>query len=280
MAAGELLKPASTHGDAMAGMARLREALPRVSQGALIDLALLAHGARGLGRLSCDVADIGRIEAACGALGLFTARWERSVQPSKTTQDGGGFVLAARIAQAGEATGRTFLFAGRGPELVELARDCVEDDVQAGLLFGYPSCCIASYRQHLAHHLTRLEPHFAGHGGGPWPYWCNTLADAFGWHLISHFPCSANCQNSHVIARAHWTALVQFDAAFALALRMNMQTIAFTHPRRGIAYGSVTDGRFQLISAAPGWNVESLDGVTGPPDAIRCDFTAGGELGW
>src|ERR1700712_2900856 len=121
MAAGELLKPAVTRGGGVADMAWLRDALPRVSQGALIDLALLSRGARGLARLSCDVADIGRIEAACGALGLFTARWERLVQPSKTTQGDGGFVLAARIAPAGEATGRTFLFAGQGPELVELA---------------------------------------------------------------------------------------------------------------------------------------------------------------
>jgi hypothetical protein len=39
-------------------MVRLRRVLPAVSRGALIDVALLTEGARGLARLSCHIADV------------------------------------------------------------------------------------------------------------------------------------------------------------------------------------------------------------------------------
>jgi hypothetical protein len=209
---------------------------------------------------------------------LFAGRWERSVRPTEITAGAGGFVLAARTADADQSAGRTFLFIGRGPELVELAIQRVEDDASGGLLLGYPVCCIAAYRLHVGHHLTRLEPHFARAGGGPWPYWCNTLADAFGWHLVSHFPCSPGCQPTRAMARKHLAALVRFDPAFAIALRVHMQTVAFSDPARGIAYGATRDDAFGLIAAAPDWDATALEAGIVPPGAIRCDFTGRDNL--
>ena len=116
----------------------------------------------------------------------------RALRPAVSDRADGYVISSATVEDERFPGARTFVFAARDPDLAELAEGFAGDDAILGGLLGYPACCIRAYAANREHYHARLEPPFAGRGE-PMPYWTNTPLDVFGWHLISHFPCSPGC---------------------------------------------------------------------------------------
>lgn len=254
---------------------RLVRAVPGISSGAATDLALLLGGTRDLIRLSCETADAAGVIKSCAELGLATKRWSGSLRPAAIASGATRFVLSGTPSTGDLPDSRTFVFVARATAPLGEAEAAVFDDRAAGELFGYPPCCIDAYRRHTDHHLTHLEPWFGANGGGPWPYWCNTPVDAFGWHLVSHFPCSPECEATRSQALANRSALVRFDAFHSLNLLVNLRTIVISHPECGLAYGVMHEGRFHTLGSSGSITPADFVGAGLPDRAIRCDFTGG-----
>ncbi|UJB31514.1 hypothetical protein [Chromobacterium sp. Beijing] len=227
----------------------MRAALPQLTQAARVDLALTLAGAKPLARVSCAYREAESVIGALRRLGLHARRWERALRPAVADAD--DYVVSAVASDETAAPdARAFVFAARDGELAELAARFTDNDVIAGRLLGYPDCCVQAYLAHRDHHHARLEPAFAGDGGAQ-PYWTNTMLDVFGWHLLSHFPCRADCAASRDQAMRHWEALCRLDPGFGLATARHLRSLVLRHPRLGLVYGQpLADGGLRLLGGS------------------------------
>lgn len=239
----------------------LAGAIPGVSAGSVNDILLLEAGRRPLARLSCTVGCLPDIEDAVQRLGLASRRWRHRIEPVQTVAANAGYVIAARPVTETEKSDsghRTFLFVARDEALADLAEGFAANDVMLGALFGYPSCCVQAFVINRSHYMVHLQPAFAIEGGLTLPFWSNTMVDAFGWHLVSHFPCSAQCQPTRDMALSNWAALAEVDPAHATATLVHMRSVVLLNSDLGLAYGSklpLGDGRYcvHVLGASTEW---------------------------
>lgn len=246
----------------MSPRALMAAEMPLVSRGAVTDLLLLRHGARDLIRLSCAEHQADAVVASCERMGCAAQRWRGAVAPAQSCNSG-EFVLSSRPVERAGADARTFVFVGMSPRLVQAAAGCVADDVVTGAMLGYPACCVDAYLANVTHHLTRLEPAFRADPAEALPFWSNSPLDAYGWHLLSHFPCSPRCAQSRDMALAHFGALARIDLDFAVELLAVLRTVVMAGPD-GIAYGREEGGLFHRIGGALAWSSAGT---------LRFDFT-------
>ncbi len=261
MAARDILTTPSRRSE----LARLT---PGISSGAVTDVMLLQAGVRSLIRLSCAVEEAEAIGNSLRLLGLHTRRWSGTLEPvrSLAAQGDAGYVVASRPLEADgrKFRGRTFLFVASDQDLADLAEGFAMDDAVLGALLGYPDCCIRAFSANRTHYMERLHPAFAASGSPPMPFWANTAADAFGWRLISHFPCSAQCKTTRDIALTYWKALASADPAHAVSTLAHLRTVVLSGPTLGLAYGSPRRDRagtcrVALLGASAAW-IAQLDG--------------------
>lgn len=257
MAPGRVLSDGRSH-------AELAAALPLVSRGAITDLLLLEEGARSLVRLSCPATAVGPVTSALSARGHEVRCFRHALRPA-IALGGGGYVLSSvPDARFDEPDARAFLFVSRDGDLAEVAERFALDDAVLGGLLGYPTCCVLSYARHRDHHARRLEPSFARPSSAPLPYWTNTMLDALGWHLVSHFPCQPGCAATERLAMTSFRALAARDALHAVELLCCLRSIVLVSPELGLLFGKPGADRggaieLRILGASPPWH-ERLGG--------------------
>ena len=271
MAASELLTTPRRYTE-------LANMVPHVSAGAVNDVMLLEAGVRSVVRLSCGVAQLPEIEDALLRLGFASQRWRKNIEPASAVSAASSFLIAGRPVDAcAERDGRTFLFVARDEATAFLAENFATDDAVLGALLGYPSCCVRAFAIHREHYMEHLQPAFAIAGGPALPFWANTLVDAFGWHLVSHFPCSAQCRQTREMALRNWSLIGKVDPEHAIATLVHMRSVVLFDPQLGLAYGSKLNARrrLSLLGASSKWST-TLNGereIEIPNTAAIFDFT-------
>ena len=276
MAASELLTTPRRYTE-------LANMVPHVSAGAVNDLLLLEAGVRSVVRLSCNVAQLSEIENALLPLGFVSRKWRKNIEPASAVSASSNFVIAGRASDArADGDGRTFLFVARDDATAFLAENFAMDDAVLGALLGYPSCCVRAFVQHRDHYMQRLHPAFAIPGGNALPFWSNTMVDAFGWHLVSHFPCSAQCRQTREMALRNWSIIGKVDPERAIATLVHMRSVVLFDAQLGLAYGSKSGNgrRLNLLGASSQWS-RVLNGETEievPETAAVFDFTGDADV--
>ena len=101
-------------------------------------------------------------------------------------------------------------YPGKGHFFVYLSKDSPEtakkaeaenDHMKLGLELGYPECCCGFFAKNFSEKSTDLTLAILKNSEGfEFPYWTNIAARHFDINLLSHFPCSFNCEESIKIA--------------------------------------------------------------------------------
>jgi len=117
---------------------------------------------------------------------------------------------------------------------------------QAGLLLGYPPCCVAAYEGYCKEPADWIRQALARSGGGPFPCWANRLP--IGWGAPTFigelYPCALDCSAAARQGRAVFERLQEYG------LEQLAQTI-LAEAIRPVAAGRIAAPReMRRVSAA------------------------------
>ena len=101
-----------------------------------------------------------------------------------------------RIPEKDKRQGMYFVYISKDEQKAWLAayHEMMNNDQELGTTLGYPKCCVNFFSQNFSNRRTDLEL-------SPTNIWTNLSQRKKDCVLISHFPCSANCQESVIIAK-------------------------------------------------------------------------------
>tara|TARA_Y100000310_G_scaffold342583_1_gene446422 strand:- start:731 stop:1327 length:597 start_codon:yes stop_codon:yes gene_type:complete len=102
--------------------------------------------------------------------------------------------------------GMYFVYISKSEEKAWLANyyELVGDDRSLGLLLGYPKCCVGYFCDNFKAEKTNLELK-------PTNPWTNLGKRAEDCVLLSHFPCSSDCEKSIVLGKKYFEILQSDD---------------------------------------------------------------------
>ena len=109
--------------------------------------------------------------------------------------------------------GLYFVYISKSEEKALLASyyELLNDHRQLGLLLGYPECCIQYFLEKFHEQYTNLELL-------PTNPYTNLSMRNQDLVLISHFPCSSNCQPSKMMGHKFLQVLEKYDSDYARQL--------------------------------------------------------------
>jgi hypothetical protein len=121
------------------------------------------------------------------------------------------------------------------------------NSAQAGLLLGYPPCCVAAYEGYSKEPADWIRQALARSGVGPFPCWANRLPLSWGapTFIGELYPCAFDCPAAARQGRAVFNRLQEFG------LNHLAQTI-LAEAIRPVAAGRIAAPReIRRVSAAP-----------------------------
>ncbi|OIO65598.1 hypothetical protein COY28_05370 [Candidatus Woesearchaeota archaeon CG_4_10_14_0_2_um_filter_57_5] len=102
------------------------------------------------------------------------------------------------------------------------AAEAARDSLRFGTLLGYPECCCQFFQAH-EKELAACDNDFtslvAVPSGASFPWWMNIYAKGHDACVLSHFPCSLGCGESHRFAEGCVSALTGISPGLALSLQ-------------------------------------------------------------
>ena len=110
------------------------------------------------------------------------------------------------IRVSDDPQGMFFVYLSKSEEKAWLASyyELVGDDLNLGLLLGYPKCCVDFFCQNFKEEKTNLELK-------PTNPWTNLSQRDKDCVLLSHFPCSSDCQESVELGKKYFVVLEKVD---------------------------------------------------------------------
>ena len=108
---------------------------------------------------------------------------------------------SVKIPKDNPRKGYFFVYLSKGsPETAKRA-EAENDHVKLGLELGYSECCCGFFAKNFSEKNTDLTLDILKNSEGfEFPYYTNIAARHFDINLLSHFPCSFNCEESIKIA--------------------------------------------------------------------------------
>ncbi|HLC91314.1 MAG TPA: DUF483 domain-containing protein [Candidatus Nanoarchaeia archaeon] len=103
-----------------------------------------------------------------------------------------------------------------------LLYETLHDDQRLGLLLGYPSCCV----EYFISHFSAANPNPQIVSSNPFTNISQREQDCV---LISHFPCSADCQESIALGKKYLEILKNVDQDRAKEIFDVLQESSFIH---------------------------------------------------
>lgn len=217
----------------------------------MFELEMLQAGLRTLVRFTLPRRQLGWIVDWVTGQGLHCHRWHFDLLArSEASLD--GFSVAGRPVPADTRAGASpVLFVARDADRLREIDALACDDWWQGLALGYPACCTAYFAAN-SRSFTRGYEDFLAGSQAPLPCWANALAEPFGFLLLSHLPCSAECRESRAIAAGALRHLLAADPHRALNTLGGMKRMMVYHPDAGILSlaGDIGDGDTSLAGAA------------------------------
>lgn len=174
--------------------------------------------------------DIWRVHGFCLAHGLAYAQ-----SPFKIVE-GTTMMVTPEHSMAGSY----FVYISRKESAAKKAAfyESVRNDEKLGHVLGYPPCCIDFYKDHYREAAALGDEYcqhsLANSSDGTYPFVTNNMLRFFDVALISHFPCSFECERSVRLGRRIYRAVEKRNPKLAGFVRNALQGPVVYHHRTGI----------------------------------------------
>ena len=178
------------------------------------EILLLLHNQKPLLRQGYYESELPPIQAFCSQHSLSLVKSTFKVlldDPYHFTNKG------IRIPSTDPRSGMYFIYIAKDERTSYLASyyELTNNHHDLGLLLGYPLCCIDFFSNHFNEQHTNLEH-------APSNPWTNLTQREKDICLLSHFPCSSECQESINLAQKYYAALEQVDPTYAKEIIANL----------------------------------------------------------
>ncbi len=137
------------------------------------------------------------------------------VIPQGGFHDGG-----LRVEKKDQRAGMIFMYISKD-ELLAYKASLAEltlNHQELGELLGYPPCCIQYFKGSFSSERTNLQII-------PTNPWTNLSRRESDFVLLSHFPCSSDCQLSITLAQKYYNIIKKNDLDYATTLLQNLQCL-------------------------------------------------------
>lgn len=195
-----------------------------------IEVLGVIDGIKPVARQMVHEEDLWRIHGFCLAHGLAYAKSPFKVVDNTTMM----------VAPEHSMSGSYFVYISRKEAAAKKAAfyENVRNDEKLGHMLGYPPCCIDFYKDHYNKALTLGDEYcqfsLANSGDGPYPFVTNNMLRFFDVALISHFPCSFECERSISLGKKMYQSLAKRNPELAKYVRDALKGPVMFHHRTGI----------------------------------------------
>lgn len=197
-----------------------------------LDFLYLIEDLKPVARILCYHYDLEKIDKLLKAYKLHAALSDfKIVKKDKGDYSNKGI----KVSKLSEKLGKFALYISKDPELAKKAKALEEagDHVDLGKLLGYPECCCKFFQENYAERSQAnndyVLPAFQNSEGFEFKFYTNIMARYFDYSLLSHFPCSFECEESIKLAKEYLDKLVKIDTGFAKELlKMLMSAAVYT----------------------------------------------------
>lgn len=195
-----------------------------------IEVLGVIDGIKPVARQIVHEEDLWRIRGFCSAHGLSYAQ-----SPFKIV-DGTTMMVTPEHTMKGSY----FVYISRHEAAAKKAAfyESLRNDVKLGHMLGYPPCCIDFYKDHYNKALTVGDEYcgfsLANSGDGPYPFVTNNMLRFFDVALISHFPCSFECERSVRLGRRMYQSIATRNPELAKYVRDALKGPVMFHHRTGV----------------------------------------------
>jgi hypothetical protein len=206
----------------------LLETFPKLNDA--LEILFTLNSLKPVARLILDEGMIPKIHYFCEITGLYYM-----ISDFKILPDQGVAVDPKKV----NVRGNYFVYFSMDLELAKKAKfyEHMRNDRKIGELMGYPDCCIDFYLKNYdrakeigdEYSLFSLE-----NSSFPMPFYTNNLLRFFGITLISHFPCSFNCEKSVEMGEIFLNCVEYENKDVAAFLRRHLSSVVMSHVGSGV----------------------------------------------
>lgn len=206
-------------------------------------------------RVPISSLNVSRLNAFCKDNSVHLVLSEKKIigcaDPGKN-----GFSSNFRYVPSSHPNAKYWAYISKDKELCKKAKhlDALGDDIGFGTAMGYPECCIRFFVKQINLRkyrcmdlilpaITRVDSY---------PFYNNYALRYFGYSLISHFPCSLDCKNSHDIAQRNFAALRESFPHIANTLETHLKSFVIYTETKGVFYSH----DYELIGKDTGMRIE------------------------
>ncbi len=185
------------------------------------EIVLLLHDAKDVVRQGFYEQELVPVEKFCKEHSLFLVKSKFKVI---LTDENNFTNKGLRIPETDPQLGMYFVYISKDETKAYLASyyELINNHRDFGLLLGYPECCVDFFCRNFSENNTNLQLKPTN------PYTNITQRDEDAV-LLSHFPCSSECEKSIEIGRKYWKNLYAVNPDWAMKLQAALQVISRSH---------------------------------------------------
>ncbi len=168
------------------------------------EIVFLLHGAKAVVRQGFYDAELPKVEKFCQEHNIHLVKSKFKVLLADEAEYSNKGI---RIPEEDKRPGMYFVYLSPDEQKAWLAAyyELINNPSDLGLLLGYPQCCVDFFHQHFSDHTPNLELK-------PTNLHTNLSKREQDAVLISHFPCTSDCEQSIALGKKFLEILKKADA--------------------------------------------------------------------
>jgi len=180
-----------------------------------LEIRSVMEGNKPVARIDAYDEEVGAIRKFCDCNKLHMSMSSFKLVKVVEKDKGSYANKAFRVMADSNTRGAYQLYISRDSRKADRARhyEEINDHQRLGLILGYPECCVKFFKDNFgeAENADLTMKSLERSEGHKFDYAMNFVARFFDYTLLSHFPCSLNCEKSLIIARKNLELVADKD---------------------------------------------------------------------
>ena len=205
-----------------------------------LEILYVLEGVKPCTRIIVKEDDLDKTREFLKQFGLCIETSDFKISMDKDLNKGGYSNMAVKVNSDSNFKGDFLVYVAKDKETAEKAKqyERSNDYKNLGLMLGYPECCCDFFKENFNEQSKKdndyVIPALTNSKGIVFPYENNTMGRYFDYGLISHFPCSYNCQKSREIGQKHLEVIKKHSQQTADDTLKNLKSVGIYSDFSGI----------------------------------------------